>query len=167
VRGSRVVATPEGPVVLGDESEPYEPERDLAAVMLAVAHAIEADGTYLVEDVGVADEPGSAWVGGAEDPRVADALETVTGCASLHASPVEHREGDHSLMGWLVEVGTDEAAAVIADGADRTGGARTAILGIPSGRLVLVLVASPGMADHRSFETAQTMARFRHLHHLF
>jgi hypothetical protein len=166
--GRRVVATPDGPVVLGDESEPYEPERDLAAVMLAAATAIEADGTYHVEDVGVADALRAIWVNskGTDNPQVAAALNSVTGCASLHGRPVEHREGGHSLMGWLAETGTDEAAAVLAAGANCAGSAHTAISGIRSGRLVLVLAAGPMDADRPSFETTESMTRFQHLQNL-
>ncbi|GIF26908.1 hypothetical protein BJ973_003549 [Actinoplanes tereljensis] len=56
--GYRLVARPDGPVLLSDGLKPYDPDVDLVPMILEIAAAIEADETYRVSSVGIS-SPGS------------------------------------------------------------------------------------------------------------
>ncbi len=162
--GLRVVATADGPVLFEDEMDPYEPERDLAPLALALAAAIDSEGTYRVDSVGLGTTIAPIWVDGENDRRVAAAVAELTGCVSIHAQPVpgpERTPGHHFLLVYVAEAATAEDATAIAHGAGRGGHSQSVVLGVPAGRLCAVLVAASVSHGQPSFEHATTITRFR------
>jgi hypothetical protein len=162
--GYRVVTTADGPALFDDESEPYEPDRDLVPIALGVAAAIEGEHTYLIDTLTVAEELPLVWVVSETDPQVEAAIGRLTGCVSIRALPVAGAGPDpnhHYLNIYLAEAATAEDAATIARGAARGERSRSAALGIAAGRLCAVLIAATVGTDQPPFETAESLARFQ------
>lgn len=162
--GYRVVITAGGPVLFEDDGEPYEPERDLVPITIGIAEAIEQDGTYEVSGVSVGHELPGIWVGADSDQRVAAAIENLTGCASIDAEPVTDETsglGGHFLVLFVAEAATAQDAAVIAEAANRSIPGRSVVIGFAVERLCVVGVAASSGSGAPSFESADSMARFR------
>lgn len=162
--GYRVVTTADGPALFEDGYESYEPDRDLVPIALGIAAAVEGEGTYRVDRLGIGEELPPIWVGADIDKRVAAAIESLTGCASIHASPIAgpgRNPNDHFLNVYLAEAATATDAAVVARGASRGGRPGSVVLGVAAGRLCSVLVAACELSGQPSFESAATMTRFR------
>jgi hypothetical protein len=160
--GYRLVATPDGPALFDDEYETYEPDRDLVPIALGIATAIENESTYSVDALTIASDLPTVWLG--DDERVAAAIRNLTGCVSVYAEPAEETgidPGEHFLVGFLAEAANDQDAALIAAGADHDGPSGSVVIGAAAGRLCVILVASCNVAEQPSFETIDSMARFR------
>lgn len=162
--GYRVVTTADGPALFEDGYESYEPDRDLVPIALGIAAAVDAEGTYRVDRLGIGEQLPPIWVGADVDKRMAAAIETLTGCASIHASPITgsgRNPDDHFLNVYLAEAATAKDAAVVARGANRGGRPGSVVLGVAAGRLCSVLVAACVLSGQASFEDAATISRFQ------
>lgn len=85
--GYREVATAAGPILVEDGYAHYQPDRDLIDVALSVASAIEVDGTYRVTAVGIAADLPPVWVGASTGTHAAVAIDNLSACTSIHATP--------------------------------------------------------------------------------
>ncbi|GAA4697295.1 hypothetical protein [Phytohabitans rumicis] len=162
--GYRVVATADGAALFEDDGESYEPDRDLVPIALGVAAAVEQDGRYRVEGVGIGQELPPIWVGADVDRRVAAAVEGMTGCMTVTAAPVGGQvrsPGRHFLNVYLAEAATAEQAVIVARGADSIEGTRSVVSGIAARRLCAVVVAASTSADQPPIETAASLDRLR------
>src|SRR5262249_53204218 len=151
--GYRVVATADGPALFEDGYKSYEPDRDLVPVALGLATAIEGEGTYRVEGLGIGDNLPPVWVAANVDERVAAAIEGLTACASIRAVPIAgsgRNPGDHFLKVYLAEAATAEDAAALAAGAGRGGRSGSVVLGVAADRLCAVLVGARRHPGRRS-----------------
>ena len=158
------MATADGPVLFEDGYASYEPDRDLVPIVFALAAAIEGEGTYRVEQLGIADDLPPVWVAADADTLVAAALERLTGCASVHAVPSAgsgRNPRDHFLLVFVAEAATAEDATAVAQGANRGGRRESVVLGVAAGRLCAILIAACVHAGRPSFERAEIIARFR------
>ena len=162
--GYRVVASADGPVPFEDGYGSYEPDRDLVPIVFALAAAIEGEGTYRVEQLGIADDLPPVWVAADADKVVAAALESLTGCASVRAVAIAdagRNPRDHFLLVFVAEAATAEDATAVAQGANRGGRLESVVLGVAVGRLCAILIAACVHAGRPSFERTETIARFR------
>jgi hypothetical protein len=162
--GYRVVTTVDGAALFDDGYEPYAPDRDLVPIASAFAAVLEHEGNYRVESLGIADKIPPIWVAADTDPRVAAAVEGLTGCASIHAVPVAghgRNSHEHFLNVYLAEAATLQDAVTIAQGASHGGRPGSAVLGVATGRLCAVVVAACSVHGRPSLENAETMARFQ------
>lgn len=161
--GYRVVDTADGPALFEDGLESYEPDRDLVPIAVALAAAIEDDGIYRVEALGIGDDVPPIWVTADVDKRVAAAIKSLTGCASIHAGPVAgsgRNPRDHFLNVYIAEAATAEDATAVAEGANRGGRPGSVVVGVAADRLCAVFVAACAYSGQPSFENRQTIARF-------
>jgi hypothetical protein len=161
--GYREIATAGGPILVEDGYAPYQPDRDLIDVALSVASAIEVDGTYQVTAVGLAADLPPVWVGANTGTPAAVAIDNLTGCTSIHATPrASHapNPSEHFLLAYIGEAATAADAAMIADAANHSSRPGSVVAGIALERLCAVLVAASAMAGKPSVEDSQTLARF-------
>lgn len=132
-------------------------------IALGIATAIENDGTYHVDSLTIGSDLPEVWVG--DNEQVAAATQNLTGCLSLHADPVDGvgvDPGEHFLLGYVAETANDQNAALIAAGAnDQSGRSRSVVIDTAAGPLCVVLIAASSITDQPSFESAESMARFR------
>ncbi|HEY7225720.1 MAG TPA: hypothetical protein VH561_19255 [Micromonosporaceae bacterium] len=164
--GLRVVETPDGRVLFGDEGEPCASEHDLVPIVLALAKDLESEGTYAVHDVGVARSLPAVWLAAPAGSPTARALERLTGCAKVNGEPVPgsgFAAFSHLLMTWVAEAPTAEDAALIASAAAEVRHEATVVLGEHADRLVAVLVARSTWAGTPCIEDQQSLERFRPL----
>jgi hypothetical protein len=162
--GYRVVPASDGLVLFDDGYKRYEPDRDLVPIALGIAAAIEHDGTYRVDGLGICQGIPPFWAAADTDRRVAAAIEQLTGCASVHATPIDGPPTgmyDHFLSARLAEAATVEDATTIAQKANRSRRSGTTAMAVTAGRLCAVFVAACALADQPSRETAETLARFQ------
>ena len=156
--GCRLVDTPGGLVLFDDDLEAYAPRRDLVRPALAVAAAIEADGTYHA-DITIGTELPPVWVGGESDDRVAAALAGLTGCLSIQG---EHASGaaDDFLLTFVAEAASADDAALLVAAADRLPRERSVAAGVADGDLCVIVIAASAGAGGQTAETPETLARF-------
>ena len=161
--GDREVATAAGPILVEDGYAHYQPDRDLIDVALSVASAIEVDGTYRVTAVGIAADLPPVWVGASTGTHAAVAIDNLTACTSIHATPrAGHapNPSEHFLLAYIGEAATAADAAMIAGAANHHSRPSSVVAGIALERLCAVLVAASAMAGKPSVEDSQTLARF-------
>jgi hypothetical protein len=159
--GLREVAGPDGPVLVEDRFQRYDPSCDLALLALRATTVVDADVSYHAVRVTVADAIADVWLrDGDEPPRAV--LRGLTGCASVHAAPPPSPAvpfGTHFLLIYLAEAATEADAATIAGAAGvRHDGA--AAVGLAVGRLCAIVVGAGTRHGPPAPESAASLARF-------
>lgn len=159
--GLREVLGPDGPVLLEDRCQPYDPSCDLVRLALRATAVVDADVGYRAMDVTVADSISDVWLrGGDEPPRAV--LRNVTGCVSVHGAPPSSPAvppGIHFLLVYLAEAATEADAAAIAGAAGvRHDGA--AAVGVAVGRLCAVVIGAGTRHGPPAPESTASLARF-------
>jgi hypothetical protein len=159
--GLREVAGPDGPVLVEDGFQRYDPSCDLALLALRATALVDADVGYHAVDVTVADAIADVWLRARDEPPRA-ALRGVTGCASVQGAPPFSRavpSGTHFLLIYLAEAATEADAATIAGAAGvRHRGA--AAVGVASGRLCAIAIGASTPHGPPGPESAASLARF-------
>jgi hypothetical protein len=160
--GLRVVETRAGRVLLRDdeedENDPFEPDQDLIRRVLALAVAVEEEGSCFVGDVGVTGTLPEFWVGG--DSPAARVLDEVAGACWVD---LDRKSGDRrtSVTIWLLEAATAEDASIIAVATQERRLKDRLEIAHQVDRLVAV-VGAMGMGGPPD-EDAESLARFRPL----
>ncbi len=158
--GYRLVDRADGAALVRDDGNEYEPSVDLLAVATAVGAVFEQDAYERAEVTLGADVP-DVWLRIGDEEAVARGLATVRAGASVNAElrPDVHRKAeDQMLVAFLVEVGENASAEVLAASAScRDGDA----LGVAAGRLCCVVIGHSVVMQTAAFETPGALGRFR------
>lgn len=137
--GLREVQSPTGPIIVGDDDETYIPDTDLLAIGLRVP-ALLAEHGYPNASVAIAATI-SAWVEHLPPAVIRVATDEINGTVSVHADPAGIRAT--SLLVFLVEMTSADAAELVATAITREPDARYPVLGRARGRLCAILIAFP------------------------
>jgi hypothetical protein len=156
--GYRCVDVGNGPVLVGEHGERFEPETDLVAAAFDVAAAIEADA-YRVTDLAAGARLPDVWL--RMSPAVEAALGAVRGCVSMHGAldPDAGADADsQQLTAWLVEASDEHEASALAAAAVSTDDHEA--IGRSRGRLCCVLVGRSFVDGVRAHEPPGALERF-------
>jgi hypothetical protein len=149
--GYREVAGDDGPVLVFDFLDPYEPERDLVPLALAVADLLEGDG-YLCDDIVVGCVIHEGLVGSA----ASSALAGVTGVVSIDTYPRDPQT-TATVDVLLAEAATDADAATLARAADE----RSGQIGVSAGRYCAIVHTETWETEEQPQEDRSSLQRFR------
>lgn len=104
------------------------------------------------------------WAGAGSDNNVAAALGRITGCSSVHTTPVDAagiKPGEHFLTVYLAQTATAQDACYIAAGTEHGSRPGSQVVGVAVDRFCVVVVAACVMGGQPTFETAESLARFK------
>lgn len=156
----RCVSTKAGPVLMGDDFEPFEPSVDLAGVAIALQDVLEAD-VYSVNSIDVGSELPSVWLAAGDEDQLEPALNAIRACVTVNANPkptaTPTAEDQHFVV-FIAEAATSDDAAKLASTAKSTDSHEA--LGVSHGVVCCVLVARSFVMGVTAFEGPGALDRF-------
>jgi hypothetical protein len=141
---------------------PYAPDADLLAVALDLAAVIDAD-RYDVASLEIAAELPEVWLKTEAAGELKRVLAAISGGATLHASAKNSEASGPippGLLVFLVETSKPSDAEILTRLAREKISDDKPLLGVSSGRLFCLVVASSFVHNARGIETNDSMRRF-------
>lgn len=160
--GYREVDTRAGPGLAQTEGARYEPSVDLLAIAETVADKSPRDGWELHE-LTVAVTVPKVWFENDPPDGLGPALASVTGCVLLRGvagSEIPHAKAQMMLV-FVGEAPDSATADLIAKAAGPGSGSAFSGLGVAAGNVFAVLIARSVIQGRPSFETQESLVRFR------
>ena len=131
------------------------PPAELAAAAIAIADALDAEGTYAVDSIAASDLPAIWFDGRANVGRIPS-----RGCVALTASHRDAREPwSHGLLVFVAQTGGEMSADLARRAAGRSVPDRPRVVFAAGDAIALVIGGSSTMGEG-SFETEDSLQRF-------
>jgi hypothetical protein len=158
------VETGRGPGFIHRDVEGYSPTLDLKHLSVAIANYIAAD-KYLPYRVSVATKLPTIWLGRDKNPLLDHLLGRARAGATISGRlrPKEHPQHKDQYLWVFIEetLEASDAKALLQLSHANAGLERCCRMGLAAGRLFALVVARPTRMGVASFETADSLTRFR------
>ena len=160
--GYTPVETADGIGFIETNYEKYNPEKNLAKLLLSFSVYISGD-KYTLGNITIGQKISSIWLSADNDKGVESAISKATGCASLSTylkSEFHPKSGVQMLLLYLAEFKDQESLKVLIERTNTTSPTTFSRLSFVEGNIFCVVIQRAVMSGVEDFETNETLKRF-------